>query len=56
MKMTKRFNIVDGVASYSVADGMTASLHVEKAFPGFTAGAETVKQAIIFALKVLWPE
>ena len=49
--MTKRFNIVDGVASYSVADGMTASLHVEKAFPGFTAGAETVKQAIIFALK-----
>lgn len=49
--MTKRFNVNGSSASYNVAEGMTATLDLEKAFPGFAGFPQTVAQAVIFALK-----
>lgn len=49
--MTKRFNIEGNTASYNVAEGMTATLDLSKAFPGVMDGAATIKAAVIFALK-----
>lgn len=49
--MTKRFNIEGKTASYEVATGMTANLDLAKAFPGLAEAANTIKEAVIFALK-----
>lgn len=49
--MTKRFNIEGTTASYNVDAGMTASLDLSKAFPGWAQFPKNVCDALIFSLK-----
>ena len=49
--MAKRFAIENDTASYLVADGMNASLDLNKAFSGWSSFSENVKAALIFSLK-----